>query len=298
MWAKSAKQLGASPNEPPSLRFSLPRHIECFTCQKCNCLLFGTGASERGNFYEHDGLPYCCADYNMMFGGGAGEQKMAAKQLDTKEALSMLSAAQENKIDSSSIGECISLGIKTAIAAETQAKMHKRSTVGLQGKDFRTRAQFKPFFFGKGKGSSDAQAFDFEDRAPSVFQGIREVFGISNSEYLLSMCSKGLSGGKAGEGKSGQLFFFSPDRKYIVKTVTKAEMDYFVNILRDYHSHLLAYSDTLLCKFYGLYKIKVPGEKPYRLVVMNNLMRVLADPKKLIKISKVYDLKGSTVKRW
>ena len=60
----------------------------------------------------------------------------------------------------------------------------------------------------------------------------------------------------------------------------------------------MANPDTLLCKFYGLYKIKIPGEKPHRLVVMNNLMRVLADPKKLIKISKVYDLKGSTVKRF
>ena len=83
-------------------------HVECFTCQQCGCLLFGAGASDPGKFYEHEGLPYCCADYDLLFGGGVGEQKRAAKQLDTKKALSMLSDAEAKKVDSSNIGSCIS----------------------------------------------------------------------------------------------------------------------------------------------------------------------------------------------
>lgn len=49
---------------------------------------------------------------------------------------------------------------------------------------------------------------------------------------------------------------------------------------------------SLLCRFYGVYKIKVKYMKPIKVIVMDNLMGNRVD-----KIVNIYDLKGSTFHR-
>ena len=98
--------------------------------------------------------------------------------------------------------------------------------------------------------------FDFEDFAPSCFTHLRTTWGISDVNYMNSMCRHPLSGGQVGEGKSGMLFFFSSDKKYIVKTVTTSELPFFLRIMNDYHSHMLQCPNSLLSRFMGLYRMK------------------------------------------
>jgi len=54
--------------------------------------------------------------------------------------------------------------------------------------------------------------------------------------------------------------------------------------------------ETLLPRFFGLYKIRIPGRPTYRIVVMNNLFQVPVGVK--LKISEMYDLKGSLRNRF
>lgn len=57
--------------------------------------------------------------------------------------------------------------------------------------------------------------------------------------YLASMCGEPLSGGEVGEGKSGMLFFFSSDGRYICKTLTPLELPFFMRILRGYFNYVM-----------------------------------------------------------
>jgi 1-phosphatidylinositol-4-phosphate 5-kinase len=61
--------------------------------------------------------------------------------------------------------------------------------------------------------------------------------------------------------------------------------------LRRYHAHIRANPHTLLSRFYGLHRVKLPHGRKIHFVIMNNLFPAHKD------IHESYDLKGSTVGR-
>ncbi|KAH3746133.1 phosphatidylinositol-4-phosphate 5-kinase [Pelomyxa schiedti] len=138
--------------------------------------------------------------------------------------------------------------------------------------------------------------FKFKDYCPLVFRHLRALFGIDRSDYLGSLCYTPETGGNplrlmATPGKSGSLFFFSSDMKFILKTIPKREAKILRDLLPPYVKHIAKFPDTLLPKFYGLYRVKPHLGRQVRFVIMNNLF---ATDK---KIHERYDLKGSTVGR-
>jgi len=92
--------------------------------------------------------------------------------------------------------------------------------------------------------------------------------------------------------KVGCFSFFSKDRRYIVKTITKGELKFMRKILKNYHQHMKKNPHSLISRFYGLYKITMPNQKPLRLIVMNNLFDTI------LKIHQKFDLKGSIRNRY
>ena len=62
---------------------------------------------------------------------------------------------------------------------------------------------------------------------------------------------------KAGEstGKSGSFFFFSKDRKFIIKTVFQEELDVFMQDLPEYFKHVDEHPSSLLARIYGLFQV-------------------------------------------
>lgn len=134
--------------------------------------------------------------------------------------------------------------------------------------------------------------FDFMDYAPHVFKSIRKLYGLSQEAYATSIVGAGINGGKLGQGKSGMLFFFSNDRRFLLKTITRAELKFFRKIIRNYHSHVIKHPHTLLSRFFGMCKLTIGSGKPFRLIVMNNLFNTQ------FKLHEKYDLKGSTRNRW
>jgi hypothetical protein len=59
---------------------------------------------------------------------------------------------------------------------------------------------------------------------------------------------------KAGEstGKSGSFFFFSKDKKFIIKTMFQEELDIFMFELENYFKHFEK-GDSLLARIYGVF---------------------------------------------
>ncbi len=60
-----------------------------------------------------------------------------------------------------------------------------------------------------------------------------------------------------GAGASGSFFFFSQDRKFIIKTMTQKELDRFLRMLPYYEIHLSETKKSLLARIYGVYTIKM-----------------------------------------
>ena len=105
------------------------------------------------------------------------------------------------------------------------------------------------------------------------FQKIMELDGISNDEITSSLAfsrnrEQLFKAGK-GAGKSGSFFFFSSDRKFVIKTVSKSEKDLLLSMLDDLIQH---YTDTdnksLIARIYGVLKVTSKSFSPFYIVIM------------------------------
>ncbi|KAF4321396.1 hypothetical protein BBO99_00004834 [Phytophthora kernoviae] len=124
----------------------------------------------------------------------------------------------------------------------------------------------------------------FTDYAPKVFQNIREICGIDNEMYEQSFADTLLE--RASEGKSGMLFYFTSDRKYLVKTMTKKEHSFLLEVLPLFHQYILKQPNSLLCRFLGCHSMQLPvGWNKMFFVVMEN---IFSDG----PVDERYDLKG------
>jgi hypothetical protein len=56
-------------------------------------------------------------------------------------------------------------------------------------------------------------------------------------------------------GASGSFFFFSHDNRFIVKTMSKGELDFMLNVLPDLYAHWCEYPHSLIARLYGVFKI-------------------------------------------
>jgi len=80
---------------------------------------------------------------------------------------------------------------------------------------------------------------------------------------------------KAGEasGASGSFFFFSQDKKFIVKTMTNEELKFFLKRFgRPYFNHIKRRPTSLLARIYGIYTVKISGLCPINLMLMGHTL--------------------------
>lgn len=94
------------------------------------------------------------------------------------------------------------------------------------------------------------------------------------------------------KGKSGSFFFYSHDRKFIIKTISSEEKTTLLDILHDYFNYIKAHNSTLLTKIYGIYTVVIKNASSVNVILMQNLFG--CSP---IHIQKMFDLKGSSVQR-
>ncbi|CAO3652556.1 unnamed protein product [Mucor hiemalis] len=134
--------------------------------------------------------------------------------------------------------------------------------------------------------------FKFKDYAPWVFRALRERFGIDPADYLISLTSKYILSELGSPGKSGSFFYYSRDYRFIIKTIHHTEHKFMRKILKEYHDHVSSNPNTLLCRYYGLHRVKLPHGRKIHFVVMGNVLPPNKD------IHETYDLKGSTIGRF
>ncbi|EJD40168.1 SAICAR synthase-like protein [Auricularia subglabra TFB-10046 SS5] len=178
-------------------------------------------------------------------------------------------------------------GIRTAVS-RCQAKIRRP----LTDEDYTAANKYSFDIVGNELTPSAKYDFKFKDYAPWVFRVLREDhFNLDPADYLLSLTAKYILSELGSPGKSGSFFYFSRDYRFIIKTIHHSEHKYLLSILKDYHAHVRDNPHTLISRFYGLHRVKLPRGRKIHFVIMNNLFPPHRD------IHETYDLKGSTVGR-
>uniref|UniRef100_A0A0W0FSC9 1-phosphatidylinositol-4-phosphate 5-kinase n=1 Tax=Moniliophthora roreri TaxID=221103 RepID=A0A0W0FSC9_MONRR len=178
-------------------------------------------------------------------------------------------------------------GIRIGVS-RCQAKIKRP----LTDEDFTARHKYSFDIVGNELTPSAKYDFKFKDYAPWVFRSLREdYFHLDPADYLLSLTSKYILSELGSPGKSGSFFYFSRDYRFIIKTIHHKEHKFLLKVLRRYYDHVKSNPHTLISRFYGLHRVKLPRGRKIHFVIMNNLFPPHKD------IHETYDLKGSTVGR-
>jgi hypothetical protein len=96
-----------------------------------------------------------------------------------------------------------------------------------------------------------------------------------------------------GAGASGSFFFFSHDKRFIIKTLTGSELKLLLKIQESLAKHHTENKSSLLSKFYGVFTVESGKMGAVNIIMMENTLD-LDEPEQLRYI---FDLKGSRVSR-
>ena len=117
-------------------------------------------------------------------------------------------------------------------------------------------------------------SFKIRSYSPVVFKHLRSIDGITTKNMLESInftvnCSY-LSKSVVSGGRSANPIMYSFDKKYLIKTISKDEKNKLLEMLPKFHSRM---SDkySLLCRIYGLYRIKITGKSDTHIIIMKNM---------------------------
>lgn len=123
-------------------------------------------------------------------------------------------------------------------------------------------------------------------------RAIRQHFGISDAEFRESVVDTALKEvGRMRSGKSGAMFWFSADNKYVIKFITRSERKTLSAIISKYARYIKSVGKTLLPAICAAFKVACRGWDA-RFMVMNN---VFDCPNGL---DQRFDLKGTTEDRY
>ena len=154
-------------------------------------------------------------------------------------------------------------------------------------------------------GKKKEEIFFLKEFAGIVFNNIRLSLGIDKESFISSISpqefvteimisSQTIFEELCSTGKSGSLFYYTRDGRFIVKTISKKEYKFLKKILASYYDHIKNNPLSLLPKFLGCYKlIRERNKKKYNIyfIVMINVFATSNH------IDKRYDLKGSKIGR-
>lgn len=182
----------------------------------------------------------------------------------TGHAVTLASAPSTASSSSSSAANAAAAAAASNAAADADRRRRderlaaaKKAALLEQQQQQTPQAQ-KLTFPGRGSSQTPAHAmrdFKFKDYCGELFRLIRARFKIDPTEYLLCVCGNFQYLEFISNSKSGQFFFYSHDRQYMIKTISGGECKFLRTILPSYLQHIEANPHTLLTRFYGMHRV-------------------------------------------
>ena len=137
---------------------------------------------------------------------------------------------------------------------------------------------------------SSLKVITVSEYSPEIFEQIRKMDGVScgNLSEILqpeSNINQVLENAQNKGGQGGSFFYYTPDGRYIIKSLKKGEKQVLLGkFLQDYYRNL---KKSLLSRIYGIFKIKVGSRNGTSVMVMGSIV-----PPEATVIGK-FDIKGS-----
>lgn len=134
------------------------------------------------------------------------------------------------------------------------------------------------------------EPFEIKAYAPRAFHGLRTHFGVSEAEYMEALGGGALLAEQYTNTKPGELFAFTANYRFLVRTLSKSQAHFLARELGSYVSHQRAHRLSLLARFFGLYRVQRQGApSPMYAVVMGNVFPAERP------LHERYDLRGPTL---
>tara|TARA_B110000285_G_scaffold202767_1_gene238328 strand:- start:111 stop:452 length:342 start_codon:yes stop_codon:yes gene_type:complete len=97
-----------------------------------------------------------------------------------------------------------------------------------------------------------------------------------------------------GAGQSGSFFFFSEDKKFLIKTMRGSEKQKMLEMVDEMIAYLKENNNqSLIARIYGIFTIKTNVFKSIDFLIMQNTAQSICSE----SINLVFDFKGNTRKR-
>lgn len=145
------------------------------------------------------------------------------------------------------------------------------------------------------KGLQINEAVNIIEYSPSLFEAVKEMDKVTPKDILNSLDAvknrQQVFKAKESAGKSGSFFFFSFDKRFLVKTMNNAELAVFIDCLPEYVKFLRKNPDSLIARIYGVYTVQMEDIVPVHLLLMSNAAQAGK------AINYCFDLKGSIINR-
>jgi hypothetical protein len=142
---------------------------------------------------------------------------------------------------------------------------------------------------------------EIHEHAGQIFKNLRKQDNIESEDIIKSLHPifnrEAIKGAGESQGKSGSFFFFSHDRKFIIKTMSDGELKTFKHMFEDFVEYLTKKNpDSLLARLYGIFTVYMEDIVPIHLILMGNTIQCVnknekQEPTKSIQC--IFDLKGS-----
>ena len=193
----------------------------------------------------------------------------------------------------------IIMGIQIAVQSTPNIKLSNNSE---ELKKYCTKMQYSIQTINLGK---KKEVYFLKEFAGIIFNDIRRLFGFDKEKFIssispqdfiteLMISSQTIFEELCSTGKSGSLFYYTRDGKFIVKTISKKEYKFLKKIVVNYYKHIKNFPLSLLPIFFGCYQlIKKVNKKKVKInfVVSKNVFST----SKIINLR--FDLKGSKIGR-
>ena len=144
--------------------------------------------------------------------------------------------------------------------------------------------------------------FKISEYSHELFNNLRSLHKISYQDFYESFDIQknfelNLSNSKDLKSKSGSVFFFTYDNKFLLKSASNSEIYTFSKCFHSYFDYFFKeYQTSILGRIFGVYTIQVENYKKINLILMENVMRYINNDNFLLH--RIYDLKGSTYNRF